>query len=102
MKRLYIINALYSFFITSILLANVILFKINSYKNIDPKELEIWWLHHILWYSILLLPICLVLFILTGLKIKFPKPYNYFFLVNIVVITLIFLFNIDFIIWYLD
>lgn len=102
MKRLYIFSALYSFFISSILLANFVIYKIISYESVDPKEVETWWLHHILWINILLFPICVLLFIFAGLKIQFPKPYYCFFIINLLIIVIILLANNDFIIWFLD
>ena len=100
MKRVYIFNSLYPIFITLILSANLFIFK--SFKIMDPKELDTWWLHHILWVSIYLLPLCIFMFLFSGLKIKFLKPYKYYFIINLVVIALILLFNIDFVIWFLD
>lgn len=39
MKRLYIFSALYSLFVTLILLVNLAIYNINSNKTFDPKTL---------------------------------------------------------------
>lgn len=102
MKRLYQISFIFQilYIITSLVYLGI--FKYFDLQYYDPKSLYSKWIHVFLWFGFYVLILSLFIFLLTSIKLRFPKKYLFIAIIAYLITFFIFWLNNNFINWFLD